>query len=48
MTSSLTGQMLTALSGYSSRTRLYELKFDDELAGGALASLLVEAFSADE
>ncbi|MDB5917195.1 MAG: hypothetical protein JWR40_1429, partial [Massilia sp.] len=27
MTSSLTGQVLAALSGYSSRTRLYELKF---------------------
>jgi type VI secretion system secreted protein VgrG len=48
MTSSLTGQVLTALSEYSSRTRLYELTFDDGRAGAALASLLVEAFSADE
>jgi type VI secretion system secreted protein VgrG len=48
MTSSLTGQVLTALSEYSSRTRLYELKFDDARAGAALSSLLVEAFSADE
>ena len=30
MTSSLTGQVLAALSEYSSRTRLVELKFDDE------------------
>jgi type VI secretion system secreted protein VgrG len=52
MSSSLTGQVVTALSEYSSRTRLYELKFEDQGGGAAwssaLSSLLVEAFSADE
>ncbi|MDB5951464.1 MAG: type secretion system tip protein VgrG, partial [Massilia sp.] len=48
MTSPLTGQVLAALSEYSSRTRLYELKFGDERAASALPTLLVEAFSADD
>lgn len=44
MTSTLAGQVLTALSEFSSRTRLYELKLQD----GADAGLLVETFAADE
>ena len=48
MTSSLTGQVLAALSEYSSRTRLVELKFDDERTAKSLPALLVEAFSAED
>jgi type VI secretion system VgrG family protein len=43
MSSLLAAQVLTALSEFSSRTRLYELKLDRRDAG-----LLVEAFAADE
>jgi type VI secretion system secreted protein VgrG len=45
MGSSLAGQVLAALSEYSSHTRLYELKFQDRRVG---VDLLVEAFAADE
>jgi type VI secretion system secreted protein VgrG len=44
MSSTLAGQVLTALSEFSSHTRLYELRLQD----GADAGLLVEAFAADE
>lgn len=44
MSSMLAGQVLTALSEFSSHTRLYELRLED----GADAGLLVEAFAADE
>jgi type VI secretion system secreted protein VgrG len=44
MSSTLAGQVLTALSEFSSHTRLYELKLKD----GADPGLLVEAFAADE
>jgi type VI secretion system VgrG family protein len=40
----LAGQVLTALSEFSSHTRLYELTLEN----GADAALLVEAFAADE
>jgi type VI secretion system secreted protein VgrG len=43
MSSMLAGQVLTALSEFSSRTRLYELTVKD-----INAVLLVEAFAADE
>ena len=39
MTPSPTDQVLAALSGYSSRTRLHELKFDDERTAKALPAL---------
>jgi type VI secretion system secreted protein VgrG len=42
MSSTLAGQVLTALSEFSSHTRLYELKLEGD------AGLLVEAFAADE
>jgi type VI secretion system secreted protein VgrG len=45
MGSTLAGQVLAALSEYSSHTRLYELKFQDRRRD---AGLLVEAFCADE
>ncbi|MFC0134401.1 type VI secretion system Vgr family protein, partial [Massilia eurypsychrophila] len=45
MSSSLAREVLSALSEFSSHTRLYELKFKDERKG---ASLLVDAFAADE
>jgi type VI secretion system secreted protein VgrG len=45
MGSTLAGQVLAALSQYSSHTRLYELKFQDRRSD---AGLLVEAFCADE
>jgi uncharacterized protein involved in type VI secretion and phage assembly len=44
-TSSLTGQVLTALSDYASHTRLYALKFDDERASRALSARDVIALS---
>ncbi len=45
MSSSLAREVLSALSEFSSHTRLYELTFKDERKG---ACLLVEAFAADE
>jgi type VI secretion system secreted protein VgrG len=45
MSSMLAGQVLTALSEFSSHTRLYELRLNDQRGD---AGLLVEAFAADE
>jgi type VI secretion system secreted protein VgrG len=45
MSSTLAGQVLAALSEFSSHTRLYELTFPDRRNG---AGLLVEAFAAEE
>jgi type VI secretion system VgrG family protein len=45
MSSPLAGQVLAALSEFSSQTRLYELTFQDRSVG---PGLLVEAFAADE
>jgi hypothetical protein len=45
MSSTLAGQVLAALSEFSSHTRLYELTFPDRRSG---AGLLLEAFAADE
>jgi type VI secretion system secreted protein VgrG len=45
MGSTLAGEVLSALSEFSSHTRLYELTFRDQRNG---AGLLAEAFAADE
>jgi type VI secretion system secreted protein VgrG len=45
MSSAIVGQVLSALSEFSSHSRLYELTFKDQRNG---AGLLVEAFAADE
>ncbi|MDB5907196.1 MAG: Type secretion system tip protein VgrG [Massilia sp.] len=45
MSSLLARQVLTALSAFSSHTRLYELKLPNQRAD---SGLMVEAFAADE